>query len=135
MTNYWLIKALLLVALLVVTWLVMRPVRSPRHLAVRRLGTLLVVLFAMFAVLFPRLLNDVARALGVERGINLLVYVLVLAFFVQIATAYRRDSDTERRLTALARAIALADVEQPASPGPGTDVRDGASGTDTPDAT
>ena len=114
MTNYWLIKALLLVALLLIAWLVLRPVRSSRHLAVRRLGMLLVVVFAVFAVLFPGLLNELAHALGIERGVNLLLYVLVVAFFVQVATTYRRDSEIDKRLTRLARAVALANVCLPA---------------------
>ncbi len=113
--QYWLIKAILLVALLLIGWFLIRPIHSQGHLAFRRLGMLLTIVFAMFAVLFPGLLNRVAWRLGVERGINLLVYVLVLALFAQIATAYRRDSTAEKRLTALARAIALHTVRLPPS--------------------
>ncbi len=115
-TRYWLIKAILLLALLVVGWLIVRPVRSQGHLALRRLLMMLVIVFAMFAVLFPGLLNRLAWRLGVQSGLNLLVYVLVLALFAQIATAYRRDSTVEKRQTGLARAIALATV-RPAPPG------------------
>lgn len=114
MGSYWLIKIVLLAGLLVVAWFLMRPVRSQGHLALRRMGMFLTIVFAMFAVLFPGLLNRVAWQLGVDRGINLLVYVLVLAFFAQVATAYRRDSANERRLTGLARAIALDSVRLPA---------------------
>lgn len=116
MGSYWLIKIILLAGLLVVAWFLMRPVRSQGHLALRRLGMILTIVFAMFAVLFPGLLNRVAWQLGVDRGINLLVYVLVLAFFAQVATAYRRDSTNERRLTGLARAIALETVHLPDNP-------------------
>jgi len=112
--RYWLIKAILLIALLLIGWFLVRPVRSQGHLAFRRLGMLLMIVFAMFAVLFPGLLNRLAWQLGVERGINLLVYVLVLALFAQVATAYRRDSTAEKRLTGLARAIALDTIRLPA---------------------
>ena len=118
MDSYWLIKIVLLAGLLVVAWFLMRPVRSQGHLALRRLGMILMIVFAMFAVLFPGLLNRVAWQLGVDRGINLLVYVLVLAFFAQVATAYRRDSANEARLTGLARAIALETVRLPGAPRP-----------------
>ncbi|WP_043536054.1 DUF2304 domain-containing protein [Actinomyces polynesiensis] len=114
MDSYWLIKIVLLAGLVVVAWFLLRPVRSQGHLALRRLGMILTIVFAMFAVLFPGLLNRVAWRLGVDRGINLLVYVLVLAFFAQVATAYRRDSSNEKRLTGLARAIALQTVRLPA---------------------
>lgn len=108
LTNYWLIKLLLLAGLLLLAWFVMRPIRNPNQLALKRLGMLLMIVFAAFAVLFPGLLNRLAAWLGVERGINLLLYALVLAFFMQVATTYRRDADTEKRLTQLARAIALS---------------------------
>lgn len=115
MPTYWLIKAILLVALLLLAVLIIRPVRSARHLAVRRLGMLTIIVFAAFAVLFPGTLNRFAALLGIERGINLLVYALVLAFFMQMASAYRRDSEAEARITHLARAIALSNARVPAS--------------------
>ncbi len=114
MPTYWLIKALLLLALVGLAFLVIRPVRSASHLAIRRLGMLAIILFAGFAVLFPSLLNQIAAFVGVERGINLLVYSLVLAFFMQMASAYRRDADAEHRITQLARAIAISSAELPA---------------------
>ena len=115
-TQYWLIKAILLTALVIIMWVIVRPVRTQGHLALRRVITVLTLVFAMFAILFPGLLNRVAWRLGVDRGINLLVYVLVLALFAQIATAYRRDSTAEKRLTELARAIALNTVQVPGAP-------------------
>lgn len=132
MDSYWLIKIVLLAGLLVVAGFLMRPVRSQGHLALRRLGMMLMIVFAMFAVLFPGLLNRVAWQLGVDRGINLLVYVLVLAFFAQVATAYRRDSANEGRLTGLARAIALETARlpdaPPQAPADGSEVAPGATG-------
>ncbi len=133
MAEYWLIKTILLIALAAVGWLTIRPARSANHLAIRRLGMMVIILFAFFAVLFPSLLNELATRVGVERGINLLVYVLVLAFFVQMATSYRRDSEADKRLTLLARAVALSTVTPPdqssaggspdtAADGPQTDV-------------
>lgn len=117
MTQYWLIKGILLIGFIGIAWFLMRPVHSPGHLALRRLSTMLVIAFAVFAVLFPGLLNKVAYQLGVERGINLLVYVIVLAFFAQMANTYRRDSSQERRMTGLARAIALDSVRSPIDEG------------------
>ncbi len=120
--DYWLIKAVLLAGMLLLTWLIIRPVRSQEHLAMRRLGMILAIVFAAFAVLFPALLNRVADVLGVEQGINMLLYVLVLAFFAQVATAYRRDITTQKRLTELSRSVALTSVRPPGDttpPAPG----------------
>ncbi|WP_022867686.1 DUF2304 domain-containing protein [Schaalia vaccimaxillae] len=132
MTQYWLIKLVLLCALLVIAWWLMRPIRSSSHLALRRLATVCLVAFAIFAVLFPGVLNRLAAQMGVERGLNLLVYALVLAFFAQIATAYRRDEANERRITNLARAIALANVHPP-SPAHSRDTADPLDHDNTPD--
>ena len=60
LTNYWLIKLLLLAGLLLLAWFVMRPIRNPNQLALKRLGMLLMIVFAAFAVLFPGLLNRLA---------------------------------------------------------------------------
>ena len=113
MGGYWLIRTLLLLGLASIAWTLLHPTRSANHLALRRLTTMLVIAFAMFAVLFPTTLNRIAFHLGVERGVNLLLYVLVLAFFAQMATAYRRDMDTEKRMTLLARTVALDTVKRP----------------------
>lgn len=115
MPTYWLIKGLLILALFALALLVIRPVKSANHLALRRLGVIVIIIFAAFAILFPHLLNDLAHALGVERGINLLVYTTVLALFMQMATTYRRDADAEQRITQLARAIAIANAQLPES--------------------
>ncbi len=111
--SYWLIKTLLLIGLLVVAYFMLRPVRSAGHLAMRRLGVMLIVAVAVFAVVFPEIVNTVAQAIGVYSGVNLLVYILILAVFTQMATSYRRDVSNERKLTLLARAIALEGAPKP----------------------
>lgn len=112
MTSYWLPKVLILLGLVLITRLVLRRPKSASHLALRRLAMLVLILFACFAVVFPAVLNSLAHLIGIEKGINLLVYGLVLALFAQMATSYRRDIDAEIRLTRLARAVALADAQR-----------------------
>ncbi len=113
MAHYWLIKSLLILALIAVTYLLVRPTRSAGSLAVRRIGMFIVLGGAVFAILFPSLFNDFARMVGVANGTNLLVYLLVIALFAQMATSYRRDAAIEARLTKLAREVAI----QKAPPG------------------
>lgn len=107
MTSYWLIKALLILALIAITVVLMRPSRSASSLALRRIGMLLVLVAAVFAILFPGLFNTFAHAVGVSNGTNLLVYLLTIALFTQIASSYRRDTRLDQRLTILAREVAL----------------------------
>lgn len=113
MSAYLAIRVLLLLALAVSAWWLMRPVTSASSLALRRLGIGLLVTAAIVAILVPSLANTVARAIGVERGVNLIVYGLVLASIAQMITAYRREARAEARMARLARALALAHVLPP----------------------
>lgn len=110
--DYWLIKAILIVALLIVTYFVIRPVKSETSLAIRRIGMFLVLMAAIFAIIFPELFNRFARAIGVMSGTNLLVYLMVIVILAQMATSYRKDAAARRKLTALARKVALMEAEQ-----------------------
>ncbi len=105
--DYIVIKVLLILGLVLIAYFLMRPVKSASHLALRRIWMMLVVLLAAFAVIFPELLNGLARTIGVASGVNLVVYILVIAVFTQMATSYRRDLATDRKITALSRALAL----------------------------
>ncbi|MFT0761457.1 DUF2304 domain-containing protein [Scrofimicrobium sp. R131] len=111
--SYWLIKTILIIGLVVVTYFMMRPIKSANHLALRRLGVMLIVVAAGFAVVFPDVINRLAWLIGVTSGVNLLVYVLFLVVFTQMATGYRRDSANDRKLTLLARALALESAPKP----------------------
>ncbi|MCD4549746.1 MULTISPECIES: DUF2304 domain-containing protein [unclassified Schaalia] len=113
MPSYWLIKAILVLALLILIFFMLKPVKTAQHQALRRLGTLFIIVLAVFAVLFPHFLNQFATLIGVERGINLLVYFLTIAFFAQMMTSYRRSVQTEHKLTQLARAVALQNAQTP----------------------
>ena len=105
--HYWLIKSLLILALFAATYFLVRPTRSASSLALRRIGLFMILGGAVFAILFPGVFNRFAQALGVMSGTNLLVYLLVVALFAQMATSYRRDAAMQSRVTALAREVAL----------------------------
>ena len=117
MSSYWLIKTLLIVAMIGITYFLVRPIKTANSLAVRRIGMLLVIVSAVFAILFPSLFNTFARYIGVASGINLLVYLLTITLFAQMASSYRRDRMLNEKLTTLAREVALArrDDEGPES--------------------
>ena len=114
MSAYLAIRILLLVALALTAWWLVRPVSSASSLAMRRIGIGAVVAAAIVAILVPSLANTAARAIGVERGVNLIVYGLVIA---QMVTGYRREARAEERMAALARSLALAHILPPDDPG------------------
>lgn len=109
--SQWFVKIILILALLSVGYFILKPVKSAQHLAMRRLGMMIFVVFATVAVLFPSTLTRVANWLNIGRGTDLLLYAVVLLFFSSAVTAYRRDAANEKKLTALARTLALNNVQ------------------------
>lgn len=100
------IQLLLIVALAVI---VLRMVTDTgdRTKALRRVGIMLFAVFAIYSVLFPNLWTRMARKVGVGRGTDLLLYVLVVAFLAFVMSTFLRFRDQETRYTRLARRIAL----------------------------
>lgn len=111
--SYWLIKIVLILALIGVTYFLLRPVKTDNSLALRRIFMLVALLTAVFAIIFPELFQQFARTIGVMNGTNLLVYLLVVTMFAQMASSYRRDLATQRRLTELSRQVALMSAQEP----------------------
>lgn len=107
MLDQPLIKILLLVAIVVITAMLNASSAGARHQAVRRLMLVGFVLLAAMAVLFPGLLTQVARFLGVGRGADLLLYGLTVFFLGYVASSYRRMRHMEQQVTTLARELAL----------------------------
>ena len=139
MSAYIAIRVLLLLALALTAWWLVRPVSSASSLALRRIGIGVLVAAAIVAILVPSLANTVARAIGVERGVNLIVYGLVIALIAQMVTGYRREA----RMATLARSLALAHVLPPEDTTPenaidppvhtdGPEVERAANGPDSP---
>ena len=109
MDKIW-IQAILLIGIGVVAVLLTRSTADARHQAVRRVLLLGFVLVAAASILLPTWLSLLARLLGVGRGTDLLLYGLVIAFLSYISTTYRRMKQMGRRITALTREMALAEV-------------------------
>lgn len=114
-----LIKILLLGAIVAFAVLAFRG--SPRtsyQLLWRGYGAL-VVLAGVVSVLFPDLLTRLARTVGVGRGADLLLYVLVVTFLLTTVVLFRRIGTLERRYAELARSVALATATPPDRPDDG----------------
>lgn len=88
-----------------------RHASGARHQAVRRLLLVGFVVLAGFAVLFPSWFTAVANLLGVGRGTDLLLYLLVIAFLAFVANTYRQQTALNRRITILTRKLALTEAE------------------------
>jgi hypothetical protein len=113
-----LIRALLLAGLAATGYLVfLRRNRLPVHI---------IVIFALLAVgagavLAPeQVLDDVAHAFGVGRGVDLITYVFEVSALFLLLHYYTKFVEVQRQLTAVTREVAIlrAEVEQLRPPGP-----------------
>ncbi|KQV06035.1 DUF2304 domain-containing protein [Leifsonia sp. Root112D2] len=104
------IQIILVIAVVVIGLALARPSGGDNHLALRRLFMVGFIVIAVVSILFPQWLSWVAKLVGVGRGTDLLLYALVLAFLIYVSTAYRRNVQLNRKLTALARELALAEA-------------------------
>lgn len=88
-----------------------------RHQAIRRVLLLLFIIAAASSVFVPEVWGRAATFLGIGRGTDLLLYLLVLVFLAFVATTYRRFRQLENQNTELARALAIMQAQQPGSAG------------------
>jgi hypothetical protein len=110
-----LIKLLLLAAILVIGLLAFRGSQKPIHKVIWRTYSVLVLVAGALAVIFPLALTRLANEVGVGRGTDLLLYMLVVSFMLVTVVLFRRISELERRFTHLARLMA---VQSAAAAGP-----------------
>ncbi|GAA1628757.1 DUF2304 domain-containing protein [Georgenia ruanii] len=103
------IQVLLLLGIAATVLPLTRSAAGARHQAIRRLMLFGFVVLAAFAVLFPSWFSKVANLLGVGRGTDLLLYLLVIAFLTYVSSNYRRLAAQDRRITILTRKLALAE--------------------------
>ncbi|WP_392544824.1 DUF2304 domain-containing protein [Oryzobacter telluris] len=104
-----LIQVVLIVVVFLVAVRLFRS-RGARAQAIRRLGLIAFVGFALVTILFPDLWTSIAKLVGVGRGADLVLYALVVAFLSFTVTTYLRFRDLETRYTKLARRIALEET-------------------------
>lgn len=126
------IKIVLLVAVVVVTAMLTRSTAGVRHQAVRRLLLIGFVVLAAMAILFPRLLTQVAQLLGVGRGADLLLYGLTVVFLGYVAASYRRMRQLEQQVTTLARELSLRAAVHDSTEHPGPAAGPGGPGSGSP---
>ncbi len=84
-----------------------------RHQAIRRVLALLFIVAAVASIFFPQALTWVANLVGIGRGADLLIYLLVLAFVGFVVSTFRRFRQLEAHQTELARKIALLEAPKP----------------------
>ena len=107
------IQVLLIAAVLVILVYLLRSRRSAHAKAWVKIGYVLFVLAAVYAIVRPDDTTVVANWLGVDRGADLLEYALIVAFLFTTISTYMRFKDLELRYAQLARAVALEGARAP----------------------
>lgn len=101
------IKVLLISAVLVLLIYLLLSRRSAQSRAWVKVGYVVFVVAGIYAVLRPDDTTVVANLVGVRRGTDLMLYILIIVFAFTTLSTYMRFRDLELRYARLARAIAL----------------------------
>ena len=106
-----LIQAVLIIAFLALLFRFLADPGSYQIKAWKKIIGVLFVLMAIFAVLFPNILNSVAHFFGVGRGADLLLYLLTLAFIFVVFSQYVGSRQDQKRFVKLSRKVALLEAD------------------------
>jgi hypothetical protein len=107
------IQVLLITAVLSLLVLLLRSRTNAKTKAWVKVGYVLFVIAAVYAILRPDDTTVLANWLGVDRGADLLSYALVIAFAFTTMSTYLRFKELELRYAQLARAVALLSARTP----------------------
>jgi hypothetical protein len=107
------IQALLIVSVLALLVYLLRSRGSARSKAWVKVGYVLFVIVSIYAILRPDDTTVVANWVGVDRGADLITYMLIVAFAFTTLSAYMRFKDIELKYARLARAVALQNARVP----------------------
>lgn len=107
------IQVLLISAVVALLVYLLRRRTNAKAKAWVKVGYVLFVVAAIYAILRPDDTTLLANWLGVDRGTDLLTYALVIAFVFTTMSTYLRFKELELRYARLARAVALQSARTP----------------------
>ena len=102
-----LIQVILIVSTVGILLLLLRQRAAARTRAWKKLIMVILAVAAVISILNPELTTKVANLVGVGRGADLILYLLVAVFLYVTVGFYLRFRDLERQLTVLARRLAI----------------------------
>lgn len=107
------IQVLLIAAIITLLVYLLRSRRSAQARAWVKVGYVMFVVAAVYAIVRPDDTTVLANWLGVDRGSDLLGYALIVAFLFTTLSTYMRFKDLELKYAQLARAVALDGARAP----------------------
>lgn len=107
------IQVLLIAAVMALLVYLLRSRTNAKAKAWVKVGYVLFVVAAIYAILRPDDTTVLANWLGVRRGADLITYALIIAFVFTTLSTYLRFKELELRYARLARAVALKGARVP----------------------
>ncbi len=107
------IQVLLIAAVVALLIYLLRSRTNSKAKAWVKVGYVLFVIAAIYAILRPNDTTVLANWLGVARGSDLLSYALIIAFVFTTMSTYLRFKELELKYARLARAVALEGARAP----------------------
>jgi hypothetical protein len=107
------IQVLLIAAVITLLVYLLRSRRSAQARAWVKVGYVVFVVAAVYAIVRPDDTTVLANWLGVDRGSDLLGYALIIVFLFTTLSTYMRFKDLELKYAQLARAVALEGARTP----------------------
>lgn len=105
------LQVLLVIAAIGALVYFVRKGHNVRMRASKRIAFFAFIAVNIYAVLRPTDLTWVAQHLGIGRGTDLVLYLLVVAFVFGMLNTYLRQREISNHLTDLARKVALREAE------------------------
>ena len=105
------IQAIMVAAMVGVTFLLGQSTTSTKRIAFRRIVLVVFAVASVVAIMFPDLVQHAAEAVDLTRGADLILYALVVVFIGSLAMNSRRAIEGARKMTQLSRTIAIDDAE------------------------
>lgn len=107
------IQVLLIAAVIALLVYLLRSRTNAKAKAWVKVGYVLFVILAIYAILRPDDTTVLANWLGVRRGADLITYALIIAFVFTTMSTYLRFKELELKYARLARAVALDGARVP----------------------
>ncbi|MGW6914407.1 DUF2304 family protein [Kitasatospora sp. NPDC054939] len=111
MTHLW-IQLILVLAAVAMALLFVRRWDAANTRAWKRIAFSLFVITNIVAILWPAGVTKLATALGVGRGTDLVLYLMVIAMGFLTLNTYLRFRSLEKKLTDLARTVAITEGQR-----------------------
>jgi hypothetical protein len=105
------VQVILVLAALGALCYFVRRAHNVRIRASKRIAFFAFIVVNIYAVLRPDDTTWIAQQIGIGRGTDLVVYLLVVAFVFGMLNTYLRQREISNHLTDLARTVALRDAE------------------------